>query len=278
MPSITLDSENKPLATFSGQPIFNCPKDLYIPPDALAVWVEEQFEGPLDLLWYLIRKNNLDVLAIPVAEVTAQYLAYIAFLQQHDERFALAAEYLAMAAWLIAIKAKMLLPKPPSIAMPEDDPRAELARRLLAYQACQSAAQTLQSLPRETQDFYWVAIFSPPYLPPKAPPKADRQALFAASLKLSQRLFEQSAHVIAAEVYTVRARIAEIFDSLPEKTPVLLWHYLRKSEGNVGVVVTLLACLELAKFQYVDIFQHEHFGQVYVQRRAALGEVLVPVE
>jgi segregation and condensation protein A len=266
--------ENKPLATVAGQPIFNCPKDLYIPPDALAVWVEEQFEGPLDLLWYLIRKNNLDVLAIPVAEVTAQYLAYIGYLQSHSERFELAAEYLAMAAWLIAIKAKMLLPKPPAAEAAEEDPRAELARRLLAYQACQRAAQALQQLPREGQDFYWVAIFSPPYLPPKAPPPANLAALYQASLLLHQRLLQQAAHIIKAEVYTVQARIAEILATLPEKTPVLLWQYLRQSEGNVGVVVALLACLELAKFQQVDIFQHENFGQVYVQRKAMPEEAL----
>jgi len=246
--------QEMPLAVVLGQPVLQIPQDLYIPPDALEV-ILDAFEGPLDLLLYLIRRQNLDILDIPVAEITRQYVDYIQAM--HEMRFELAAEYLVMAAILAEIKSRMLLPRPPSEEGLEDDPRADLVRRLQEYERFKQAAEDIDALPRQDRDTTPVSAFVPDRASVKLPPPVDlREMLMALSDVLKRaELFTQ--HAIKRDALSVRQRMGELLERMGDGAFHRFESLFTVQEGKLGVVVTFLALLTLAKEQLVEIMQEQ---------------------
>ncbi len=263
------DSRRWPDATprVSGQPLEQLPLDLYIPADALAIWLE-QFEGPLDLLLYLIRKHNIDILEIPVARVTEQYLDYLALMK--SMAIELAAEYLLMAAWLTEIKSRMLLPPEPREDDEEEplDPRAELVERLLEYERTTRAAGLLDEQSRRGRDWFDLSIEppgSPGRLPVPAVP-ADLAGLIAAMQGLLREGSVRRAHHVRAEALSIRQRMTEILDALAGRTSCELTEVFHPGEGRMGVAVTTVAVLELARTHALDWSQESPFGPVTLFR------------
>lgn len=241
-------------ARVRGELLTRLPQDLYIPPDALEV-VLESFEGPLDLLLYLIRRQNLDILDIPVAEITRQYMGYIDLLQ--SLRLELAAEYLLMAAWLAEIKSRLLLPRPPVQAEEEaEDPRAELVRRLQEYARIRSAADQLDALPRLERDLFPMAVAVPEWVPERPPPQVAARDLALAFAALIQRSALFTHHTIRAEVLSIRERMSAVLARLNGAAgPLTLDALWTRQEGRLGLVVTFLAVLELIREQRVTAHQ-----------------------
>jgi segregation and condensation protein A len=256
------DQKEMPFALVQGVPVTVVPHDLYIPPDALEV-ILEAFEGPLDLLLYLIRRQNLDILDIPINEITRQYIEYIEMLQ--DMQFELAAEYLVMAAILAEIKSRMLLPRPALDDCEEADPRAELVRRLQEYERFKQAAEDLDALPREGRDFTLVEAFVEDRTVIRIPPKVELGEILAALKDVMGRAELFSRHHISVEPLSVRERMSRILSALRDK-PFIEFHRLFDAEeGRMGVVVSFLALMELTREQLVDLVQNEPFGQIYVK-------------
>jgi len=251
----------------SGEPLEQLPLDLYIPADALAIWLE-QFEGPLDLLLYLIRKHNLDILEIPVAEVTEQYLEYLELMK--SMAIELAAEYLLMAAWLAEIKSRMLLPPQPRGEEDEEpvDPRAELVERLLEYERTTRASGWLDERPRRDRDWFAVAIDPPASLPPPPLP-AELDGLVSAMRRLLREGSVRRAHHVRAEPLSVRERMTAILDGLAAGAPRPLADFFRPEEGRMGIAVSTVAILELTRTRAIDWEQDEPFGPVTLYRVAA---------
>ena len=256
------DQEEMPFALVQGQPVTEVPHDLYIPPDALEI-ILEAFEGPLDLLLYLIRRQNLDILEIPITEITEQYIEYIEMLQ--DMPFELAAEYLVMAAILAEIKSRMLLPRPTSDDEDESDPRAELVRRLQEYERFKQAAEDLDELPRVGRDFALTQAFMENKTVVKVPPKVELRELLSALKDVLNRAELFTSHQIAGEPLSVRERMSRIMSTL-EGCSYLQFHQMfDPEEGRMGVVVSFLALMELIREQLVDLVQNEPFGQIYIK-------------
>ena len=256
------DQEEMPFALVQGQPITEVPHDLYIPPDALEV-ILEAFEGPLDLLLYLIRRQNLDILDIPITEITQQYVEYIEMLQ--DIQFELAAEYLVMAAILAEIKSRMLLPRPVTDDGDEADPRAELVRRLQEYERFKQAAEDLDELPREGRDFALTEAYMENKSVVRLPPQVELRELLTALKDVIGRAELFTSHQITGEPLSVRERMSRILSALSEN-PYMEFHRLfDPEEGRMGVVVSFLALMELTREQLVDLVQNEPFGQIYVK-------------
>lgn len=243
-----------PRARVAGEPFTAWPADLYIPPQALEVFLES-FEGPLDLLLYLIRRQNIDIRDIPVARVSEQYVAYIRLM--HELQLDLAGEYLLMAALLTEIKSRMLLP---SAAADEDgadeeDPRAELVRRLEAYERLREAAEQLDTLPRLGRDVLSVTLPASGPPPPAAREPLTVAALQAAMLAIQERQRLQAHHRIDAEPLSVRERMQQLLRRLQATGPASFVRLLDPAEGREGVVVTLLALLELARERCIRLQQ-----------------------
>ncbi len=256
------DQEEMPFALVQGQPVTKVPHDLYIPPDALEV-ILEAFEGPLDLLLYLIRRQNLDILDIPITEITRQYIEYIEMLK--DIQFELAAEYLVMAAILAEIKSRMLLPRPSSDDGEEADPRAELVRRLQEYERFKQAAEDLDELPRVGRDFTLTEAFVENKSTVRLPPKVELREILAALKDVLGRAELYTHHQIFGEPLSVRERMSLILTSLRDN-PYMEFHRLfDPEEGRMGVVVSFLALMELTREQLVDLIQNEPFGQIYIK-------------
>ena len=249
------------LARFHGEPVLAFPEDLYIPPDALEVFLET-FEGPLDLLLYLIRKNNLDVLDIQMARLTAQYLAYVDMMRSNQ--LELAAEYLLMAAVLIEIKSRMLLPKPKASEDEGHDPRAELVRRLLEYEKMKLAAQKLNELPQVGRDFQvvnvWIEEAAMIRLPEVRP-----EDLREAWLSIVARAKVNQHHRITKEQLSVRERMTRILRALRDSNHVPFEKLFDPSLGVAEMVVTFLAVLELAREGLIDVTQQAAFSPIYVR-------------
>lgn len=244
--------------------IYELPADLFIPPDALAV-ILESFEGPLDLLLYLIRKQNLDILDIPIAEVSRQYMEYIELMQ--GMQLELAADYLLMAAWLAEIKSRMLLPRPPKLEEAvEEDPRQELVRRLQAYEQLRQAAERLDALPRVERDVFPLCIHPPPLASQAKPPEVDLDALVEALRAALQRAALLEHHHIQREVISVRAKMSLILLRLSEAS-VRLLDLLSPKEGRRGVVVSFLALLELLKEGQIEV-ERDAQGLFLVSRKS----------
>lgn len=268
--------QEMPLAVVLGQPVLEVPRDLYIPPDALEV-ILDAFEGPLDLLLYLIRRQNLDILDIPVAEITRQYIDYIQAM--HELRFELAAEYLVMAAILAEIKSRMLLPRPPVEEGLEEDPRADLVRRLQEYERFKQAAQDLDALPRMERDTTAAAAFVPDRAAVRLPPPVDIREMLLALHDVFKRAELFTQHAIRRDALSVRQRMGELLERMGDGVFHRFESLFSAEEGKLGVVVTFLGLLTLAKEQLVDIVQEAPMAPIYVRSLAAGnpgGEVPVP--
>ncbi len=258
---VDLECGAMPIARVQGTALLEFPKDLYIPPEALEVFLET-FEGPLDLLLYLIRRQNLDILDIPIAEVTRQYMEYIELM--NELRLELAADYLVMAAMLAQIKSQMLMPRPESVEEAEEDPRAELVRRLREYEQIRQAAEDLDGLPRLERDTYGIRVEPMLGERPRPQPDVALNDILTALQKVLQRSQVLRAHRVKAEPLSVRERMANLLDYLRTSPQVEFTCVLRLAEGRSGVVVTLLALLELVKGQLVVLTQAEPFAPIEI--------------
>ncbi|WP_298575166.1 ScpA family protein [uncultured Luteimonas sp.] len=259
--------QEMPLAVVHGQPVLQIPQDLYIPPDALEV-ILEAFEGPLDLLLYLIRRQNLDILDIPVAEITRQYVDYIGVMQ--ELRFELAAEYLVMAAILAEIKSRMLLPRPASVEGEEDDPRADLVRRLQEYERFKQAAEDIDTLPRMERDTSPASAFVPDRALVKPPPPVELREMLMALHDVLKRAELLTSHAIRRDALSVRQRMGELLTRLEDGAFHRFEALFDPTEGRLGVVVTFLSILELAKERLLDVVQEAPLAPIYV-KSLALG-------
>jgi segregation and condensation protein A len=260
--------QEMPLALVRGEPVLEMPQDLYIPPDALEV-ILDAFEGPLDLLLYLIRRQNLDILDIPVAEITRQYVDYIDLMQ--EMRLELAAEYLVMAAILAEIKSRLLLPRPPDAEGIEADPRAELVRRLQEYERFKKAAADTDELPRMERDTAAAAAHVPDRNIIRMPPPVDLRELLLSLKDVLNRAELFSHHAIQREALSVRNRMSDILRALDNGEFHPFESLFDLSEGRHGIIVTFLAILELAKEQLVEISQRETLAPIYLKSLALSG-------
>jgi segregation and condensation protein A len=254
--------QEMPFALVQGVPFTRLPKDLYIPPDALEVFLAEAFEGPLDLLLYLIKRQNLDILDIPIAEITRQYVEYVELMK--EMRLELAAEYLVMAAMLAEIKSRMLLPRPVEDD-DEEDPRAELVRRLQEYERFKQAAQDLNALPRVERDLQPVELAAPDRKVVKFPPRVEMKDLVYALRDVMVRAENYAHHHIQLEPLSVRERMSNVLKSVRAEGFTDFTTLFTPEEGKAGVVVTLLAVLELLKQSLIELVQTEVFGQIHVK-------------
>ncbi|QYR52185.1 segregation and condensation protein A [Lysobacter soyae] len=267
--------QEMPLAHVLGQPVLQIPQDLYIPPDALEV-ILEAFEGPLDLLLYLIRRQNLDILDIPVAEITRQYVDYIQAM--HEMRFELAAEYLVMAAILAEIKSRMLLPRPPNEEGLEDDPRADLVRRLQEYERYKQAAEDIDALPRQERDTALASAHMPERAEVRLPPPVDMREMLLALHDVLKRADLYTHHAIKRDALSVRQKMGELLEALSDGVFHRFESLFNVEEGRLGVVVTFLSLLTLAKEQLIEIMQDApnppgedapHLAPIYVKSLAS---------
>ncbi|MDX3774819.1 ScpA family protein [Chromatiaceae bacterium AAb-1] len=258
-----------PLAFVRGEAVINRPEDLYIPPDALEILLDA-FEGPLDFLLYLIRRHKFDIVDLPVNEITLQYMEYIELMQGLN--FELAAEYLVMAAMLAEIKSRLLLPRHTDNDEEEQDPRAELIRRLQEYEVFKQAATELDSVPREERDFFpAVAELADNFAPLVILPEVELPELLLALKDIMKRAKDFQHHHIKREHLSTRERMSRILDLLQQHQGYLDFAAcFEVTEGREGVVVTFLAMLELTKEKLVEIIQVEAYGQIHV--RLAISE------
>jgi len=253
---------NTPIAHVFGQAVLDVPQDLFIPPDALQV-ILESFEGPLDLLLYLIRKQNLNVLDIPMAEITAQYMGYIDSMRA--ERLELAAEYLLMAALLIEIKSRLLLPRPPSDAEDEpDDPRAELVRRLLEYEQMKLAALELDKMPQADRDFAWLAVLLEQAAEERLPDVAAVD-LRQAWLSILSRAKHKRSHQVEKDELSVREQMSWILRYLDGRDYVAFEELFDLDKGVPHLVVNFIAVLELVKEGMIKVSQEAAYQPIYVR-------------
>lgn len=250
------------------------PSDLYIPPQALQVLLET-FEGPLDLLLYLIRKQNIDILDIPMAKITRQYMEYVEIMKAFD--LELAADYLVMAALLAQIKSRMLLPRPPELQAEEEDPRMALVRRLQEYERFRRAAEELDEAPRLYRDTWPAQVHHTEVLVRRLPPEMAFQDLIDALCAVLQRAEMQTAHWIAREPLSVRERMTMILDRLAEQgdRDITFEDLCDNTEGRLGRVVTFLAILELLKGWMIDVVQTQTWGPIHV-KAAVCSEMTTP--
>lgn len=252
------------IAHVRGEPVTALPQDLYIPPDALEVFLET-FEGPLDLLLYLIKRQNLDILDIPIAEITRQYISYVELMK--EVRLELAAEYLVMAAMLAEIKSRMLLPRAPESIDEDEDPRAELVRRLQEYERYKTAAEDLDALPRVARDVFPAQAEAPPRQQRTREPEVSLKELLMALADVMTRAELFTHHQVQREALSVRERMAETLSRLNAERFTAFTDLFNAEEGRQGMVVTFLAILELIRESLIDLVQNEPFEPIYVRAR-----------
>lgn len=259
-----------PFAIVRGEELVEVPVDLYIPPEALEVFLDA-FEGPLDLLLYLIKKQNLDILDINVAELTEQYMRYVRLMD--TMQFELAAEYLVMAAMLAEIKSRMLLPRSQDIEEDDEDPRAQLIRRLQEYERFKQAAEDIAELPRVERDIF-IAEIQPPEDDRERPqPDVDLQELLIALGDVLHRADMFESHKVHLEPLSTRERMGRVLDQLHGAEGFISFAaFFTASEGRAGVVVTFLAIMELIKESLVDIVQAEPFAPIHIRAKVADAE------
>ena len=265
--------EQLPLAIVQGEAVAELPADLYIPPDALKVFLEA-FEGPLDLLLYLIRKQNIDVTDIPVADITRQYVEYIELMQ--DMQLELAGEYLVMSATLAEIKSRMLLPRPAGDVEDEDDPRAELVRRLQEYERYKQAAEDIDELPRLGRDVFQAEAEAPDQKVIQLPPEVDLQDLIAAFQEVMKRASMYAHHHVQLEALSVRERMSIVLSRVSSDRFTPFTDLFTVEEGRMGVVVTFLAILELVKESLLDLTQSEPYAPIHVKAATGSQDAAVP--
>ncbi len=256
-----VNPEQPPLATLNGQEITDLPADLYIPPEALQVFLEA-FTGPMDLLLYLIKKQNIDILDLPIADITRQYMDYVELMK--DLQLELAADYLVMAAMLAEIKSRMLLPRPTE-EDDEEDPRAELVRRLQEYERFKKAAQELDNLPRRERDTF---AASAEYELPKEQrrlPDIDLNQLLYALRDVMKQAQLRTHHHVEKETLSLRSRMTSILELVNGDDFIPFQCFFNAEEGKAGVVVTFIAILELLKGAMIEIVQAELFGPIHIR-------------
>ena len=251
-----------PFAVVDGEPVTQMPKDLYIPPDALQVFLEA-FEGPLDLLLYLIRRQNLDILDIPIAEITRQYMSYIDVM--HGMQLELAGEYLVMAATLAEIKSRMLLPRPVAAGEEEADPRAELVRRLQEYERFKRAAIDIEELHRVDRDTFPASAELVELRVVRLQPNVSLQEMLVALKDVMGRAEMFAHHRISRERLSVRQRMSEVLDAMRSQAFVEFVTLFRAEEGRMGVTVTFIAILELLREGLIEIVQSEPYAPIHVR-------------
>lgn len=262
------------IATHKGQSITDLPKDLYIPPNALEVFLEA-FEGPLDLLLYLIKRHNMDILDIPVAEITKQYIEYIELMK--ILQFDLAAEYLVMAATLAEIKSRLLLPTKSTEEDDEIDPRADLIRRLQEYERYKQASEDIDELPRVERDIHIASAEPPKLISEKPKPKVELSDILSALNDVLKRAEMFEHHHIQLESLSTRERMSAILNKLKEQKFVPFMAMFTLEEGRLGVVVTFLAIMELVKESLIDIVQTEEFGPIHMQAKQGQQEATLGI-
>ena len=255
-----------PFAIVNGEPVTQLPKDLYIPPQALEIFLEA-FEGPLDLLLYLIRRQNLDVLDIPLAEITRQYMKYIELMQ--DLQLELAGEYLVMAATLAEIKSRMLLPRAAKVADAEEDPRAELVRRLQEYERFKRAAENLDLLPRLERDVWSAGATLADHKVVRLVPQVTLREMLLAFQDVVSRNEMFAHHHVQRELLSVRARMSDIVARLASDSFVEFVQLFTPAEGRMGVAVTFIAILELVREGLIDIVQQAPYAPIHIRAAAA---------
>jgi segregation and condensation protein A len=250
-----------PIAKICGEPLLEIPQDLYIPPDALEVFLDT-FQGPLDLLLYLIRKHNLNILDIPMVELTQQYMTYVDMMRA--DQLELAAEYLLMTALLIEIKSRMLLPNPKTATEEEHDPRAELVRRLLEYEQMKKAAIRLHELPQAERDFTIIQVWTEQQIVEQQLPSIDKDDLRHAWIAILTRAKINRHHQVKRENLSVRAYMSQVLRDLRDREQVEFYDLFSPTATVAEVVVTFLAILELAKELLLKISQSQDSGIIYV--------------
>lgn len=250
-----------PIAKICGEPLLEIPQDLYIPPDALEIFLDT-FQGPLDLLLYLIRKHNLEILDIPMAELTLQYMAYVEMMR--IDQLELAAEYLLMTALLIEIKSRMLLPNPKTETEQEHDPRAELVRRLLEYEQMKTAALRLNELPQAERDFSIIRVWIEKNAVEQLP-NIRTDDLHLAWIAILTRAKVNRHHQIKRETLSVRAYMSQVLRDLRGRKQIEFYDLFSPAATVAEVVVTFLAILELAKELLLEISQAKDSGIIYVR-------------
>ncbi len=254
--------EELPIAVVQGKALDTLPKDLYIPPQALEVFLEA-FEGPLDLLLYLIRRENLDITNIPVADITRQYIEYIELMQ--DLQLELAAEYLVMSAVLAEIKSRMLLPRSTDIEEDEEDPRAELVRRLQEYERYKQAGEDIDALPRLGRDVFQAAAEPPERKLVALPPHVELTDLISAFQEVMKRASMYAHHHVQMESLSVRERMSSVLSKVSSTQFTRFVDLFTPEEGRMGVVVSFLAILELVKESLLELTQSEPFAPIHVK-------------
>ncbi|WP_454783816.1 segregation and condensation protein A [Legionella sp. WA2024007413] len=260
---IELASKPEVKAIIDGKELTELPDDLFIPPDALEVLLDS-FSGPLDLLLYLIRKQNIDILDIPIVSITKQYLHYIQLME--CRRLELAADYLLMAAMLAEIKSRLLLPAPPTSGEEEEeDPRMSLVRKLQAYEQIKVAAELLDALPRQERDHFQIQIVPSELERIIVHPDVQLEDLITAMKSLLQREEQTSHHQVSREVLSVRERMSHVLALLQEHNVLEFSQLFSIEEGRIGLVVSLLAILELARQSLIVITQNEAFSSIHLQ-------------
>jgi segregation and condensation protein A len=258
--------EELPFAFVAGQAVTDLPKDLYIPPAALEVFLEA-FEGPLDLLLYLIKRQNMDILEIDVAEITEQYIAYVELMEAWQ--FELAAEYLVMAAMLAEIKSRMLLPRSADEEEDEEDPRAQLIRRLQEYERYREVAERVDEMPRLYRDLNQASAQVPELERSMPKPDIDLHEILLAFAEVLRRADLNESHHIERQSLSTRERMSQILLRISGEHFTPLLSLLMKDEGKLGVVVTFLAIMELIKESLVDLSQSEPFGPIHIKARTS---------
>ena len=260
-----VQQEEMPFAVVQGEAVTELPKDLYIPPDALEV-ILDAFEGPLDLLLYLIRKQNLDILDIPVAQITDQYIGYINLMT--ELRLELAAEYLVMAAMLAEIKSRMLLPRPQKEEEEVGDPRAELVRRLQEYERYRKASDDINSLPRVGRDLLVAVVEFHGERPQAPPPEVKFEELMRSFKRVLDRAEMNKHHQITRELLSVRERMTSVLAVVNSEKFTSFESLFDMSEGRMGLVVTFMAVLELIKESLLVLQQAEPYAPIHVKAAA----------
>ena len=256
-----------PFAVVNGEPMTQLPRDLYIPPQALEIFLEA-FEGPLDLLLYLIRRQNVDILNIPIAEITRQYTQYIELMQ--DLQLELAGEYLVMAATLAEIKSRMLLPRPPGVGDDsEQDPRAELVRRLQEYERFKRAATDIDAIPRLERDVWQASVELRDRPVTRSLPQVTLQEMLLAFKEVAVRAAMFAHHHVRREPLSMRERMSNILAALEQGSFLEFGRLFTIEEGRAGVTVTFIAILELMREGLIDIMQTEAYAPLHVRAAAA---------
>lgn len=272
----SMEQQSLPLGFVRGEPIFTQPDDLYIPPEALELMLEV-FSGPMDLLLYLIRRQKMDILDLPILPITKQYMAYVELMQ--ELRLELAADYLVMAAMLAEIKSRLLLPKPPTEDDEEIDPRAELMRRLQEYEVVREGARQLDEQPQQERDFFLAKAFTDAQmLAESEPPEVSLAELSLALARVMQLVNVQSHHQVTREALSTRERMSAVLERLSQVQQLDFIELFDLSEGKAGVVVSFLAILELNKEGLIRLMQAEAYSRIYVSIQTTSQQEKVLVE